>query len=426
MAMQDIRLRLEPQHSTVAFSSSSSTSTSTSPSPLPATVETTLIETDDTTTTTSTSTSTTTASPTNCAQLLPELSFSSETTAAAVNTAPQQHYYHHHHHHPHSHPHPHPAQPRALPRHHVEQLQLLHSHHTHGHVPELQQLPRSPSSEEDNSPTEMNNCRRLVDKPPLVKRLTMGIGLLRGTEDSRPLVHNTCSSSSSSFINSGSSQTISDGYVNEAICEPDKYVTSKFGDSCRQSLTALETATQRLQAELPSSKKYLRETCSANSSPKLFAHGSSLRLDNLSLAEQQELKGAAWYQAGIPREISLEVLSRQSPGAFLVRQSSTKPGCFALSLRVPPPSPRVAHYLILRTPRGYKIKGFTKEFSSLRALITHHSVMPELLPVPLTLPRPAHVRAQAQAAYGNGNGGGDFEMYGSLNDFRKMMADLNV
>lgn len=28
---------------------------------------------------------------------------------------------------------------------------------------------RSPSSEEDNSPTELNNCRRLIDKPPLVK-----------------------------------------------------------------------------------------------------------------------------------------------------------------------------------------------------------------------------------------------------------------
>ncbi|KAH8370760.1 hypothetical protein KR093_004880 [Drosophila rubida] len=406
MAMQDIRLRLEPQHSTVAFSSSGSTSTSTSPSP--ATVETTLIETPDTTKTKTSSSPTATA---RRPQLLPELSFSPQQQ--------QHHYYHHHHHHPHSHSHP--AQPRAQPRHHVEQLQLLHSHHTHSHHgPEQQQLPRSPSSEEDNSPTEMNNCRRLVDKPPLVKRLTMGIGLLRGTEDSRPLVHNTCSSS----LNSGSSQTISDGYVNEAICEPDKYVASKFGDSCRQSLTALETATQRLHAELPNSKKYMRETCSANSSPKLFANNGSLRLDNLSLAEQQELKGAAWYQAGIPREISLEVLSRQSPGAFLVRQSSTKPGCFALSLRVPPPSPRVAHYLILRTPRGYKIKGFTKEFSSLRALITHHSVMPELLPIPLTLPRPAHARAQAQA-YGN-NGGGDFEMYGSLNDFRKMMADLNV
>jgi len=95
---------------------------------------------------------------------------------------------------------------------------------------------------------------------------------------------------------------------------------------------------------------------SANSSPKMYAANLPLRLDNLSIAEQNELKGAAWFQAGIPRDISLEVLSRQSPGAFLVRQSNTKPGCFALSLRVPPPGPKVAHYLILRTPRGYKIK----------------------------------------------------------------------
>lgn len=33
------------------------------------------------------------------------------------------------------------------------------------------------------------------------------------------------------------------------------------------------------------------------------------------------------------------------------------------------------------------MQGFTKEFSSLRALITHHSVMKELLPIPLNLPR---------------------------------------
>ncbi|XP_037722065.1 tensin-3 [Drosophila subpulchrella] len=426
MTMQDIRLRLEPQHSTATFISSSSASSTSSQ-----TAETTLIET-------------------------AEDSPASEAAVGAVTTTSPQHYFHHHHPpthphpqpqprqqpHPHSHSHPHPH----LQRRPVEQLHLLHSHHdvqelsgqehphphssSHPH-PHPHHL-RSPSSEEDNSPTEMNNCRRLVDKPPLVKRLTMGIGLLRGTEDSRPLVHSTCGSSLTSGSGCGSTQTISDGYVNEAICEPDKYVASKFGDSCRQSLSALESATQRLQVELPASnKKYLRETCSANSSPKLFSAHGSLRLDNLSLSEQQELKGAAWFQAGIPREISLEVLSRQSPGAFLVRQSSTKPGCFALSLRVPPPSPRVAHYLILRTQRGYKIKGFTKEFSSLKALITHHSVMPELLPVPLTLPRPPNTRSQrSQAAYGggsgSGNGGADFEMYGSLNDFRKMMADLNV
>ncbi|XP_033159278.1 uncharacterized protein LOC117140456 [Drosophila mauritiana] len=416
MIMQDIRLRLEPQHSKATFISSSSASSSSSQ-----TAETTLIET-------------------------AEKSPASEAAAGAVTTTSPQHYFHHHH--PPAHPHPQP-QPRQQPHPHshshpqlqrrpVEQLHLLHSHHDvqelsgqeHPHPHPHPHHLRSPSSEEDNSPTEMNNCRRLVDKPPLVKRLTMGIGLLRGTEDSRPLMHSTCGSSLTSGSGCGSTQTISDGYVNEAICEPDKYVASKFGDSCRQSLSALESATQRLQVELPAaSKKYLRETCSANSSPKMFPGHGALRLDNLSLSEQQELKGAAWFQAGIPREISLEVLSRQSPGAFLVRQSSTKPGCFALSLRVPPPSPRVAHYLILRTQRGYKIKGFTKEFSSLKALITHHSVMPELLPVPLTLPRPPSTRSQrSQGAYGGGTGNGaaDFEMYGSLNDFRKMMADLNV
>lgn len=204
----------------------------------------------------------------------------------------------------------------------------------------------------------------------------MGMGLLRTTEDSRPLVH------TSSSLNSCSSQTTSDGYVNEAICEPDKIISSRFGDSCRQSLTALPTlnSTHRPQDhnEFNFKRKYLRETSSgtpclfilnfrnglcdahfsptANSSPKMLAPTAPLHIDSFSPAEQNELKGAAWFQAGIPREISLEVLSRQSPGAFLVRQSSTKPGCFALSLRVPPPAPKVAHYLIMRTSRGYKIK----------------------------------------------------------------------
>ncbi|XP_055688729.1 EGFR adapter protein-like [Lutzomyia longipalpis] len=270
---------------------------------------------------------------------------------------------------------------------------------------------RSPSSEEDNSPTEMNNCRRLVEKPPLVKRLTMG--LLRATEESRPLVRNAGSS-----VTSGSTHTICDGYVNEGICDPERIISSKFGDSCRKSLMSMTMDTRAdSHHEFSFKKNFLRETSSANSSPKIF--GPSHRTDHLSLAEQNELKGAAWFQAGIPREISLEVLSRQSPGAFLVRQSSSKPGCFALSLRVPPPAPKVAHYLILKTPRGYKIKGFTKEFSSLRALITHHSVMPELLPVPLSLPRPQNMAPPRRDL-------DDFDTYGSLNDFRKMMADLNV
>ena len=74
---------------------------------------------------------------------------------------------------------------------------------------------------------------------------------------------------------------------------------------------------------------------------------------------------------------------------------------------------------------------YKKEFSSLRALITHHSVMPELLPVPLTLPRPTNMGAGAPGSRHGSRGSeldgcDDFDTYGSLNDFRKMMADLNV
>lgn len=173
------------------------------------------------------------------------------------------------------------------------------------------------------------------------------MGLLQPTEENRPLVHNTS-------LNSGSLQTISDGYVNGGICESEKLTTNKNGnisggDACRQSLTTIHVVGHHHlhdNSELNFKKKY----------SNILTPSTSIKIDGLSTAEQNELKGAAWFQAGIPREISLEVLSRQSPGAFLVRQSSTKPGCFALSLRVPPPAPKVAHYLILRTPRGYKIK----------------------------------------------------------------------
>lgn len=79
--------------------------------------------------------------------------------------------------------------------------------------------------------------------------------------------------------------------------------------------------------------------------------------DALDESEEADLKDASWFQAGISRDIAVEVLSSKSPGAFLVRKSTSKPGCFALTLRVPsPPGPKTANYIILRTTRGYKIK----------------------------------------------------------------------
>ncbi|KAH8270502.1 hypothetical protein KR018_010905 [Drosophila ironensis] len=312
-----------------------------------------------------------------------------------------------------------------------------------------EKVAQTPSSDEDNSPTELNNCKRLADKPPLVKRLTMG--LLRHNEESRPLVANMTPLAAPLDCQ----PVYSNGYINE-----DSYIDSKFGDSCRQSLTAipmLDNVNLNDNNEFNLKKRYLRETSSANSSPKIFANrlrmsqgASAQRCSSLANTfgndeEEADLKEACWYQAGISRDIAVEVLQTKSPGAFLVRKSSSKPGCYALTLRVPsPPGPKIANYIILRSARGYKIKvsgvdvcfpassgpshmkivlfllqGFRKEFSSLKALITHHSVMPELLPVPLAMPRPANMSSSRRNL-------DDFDTYDSLQMLLKYLRAKNM
>lgn len=82
------------------------------------------------------------------------------------------------------------------------------------------------------------------------------MGLLRTSEESRPLVLNTPSPTS------GSMHTISDGYVNEGICDPDKIISSKFGDSCRKSLTSVLDKSYKDTCEFDLKKHFLRETSS--------------------------------------------------------------------------------------------------------------------------------------------------------------------
>lgn len=77
----------------------------------------------------------------------------------------------------------------------------------------------TPSSDESNSPTELNSYKRLTDKPPLIKRLTMGLAGGRdvlgvnGEDDSCPLV------SGGSTPTSPTNRPRSGGYVNEAIID---------------------------------------------------------------------------------------------------------------------------------------------------------------------------------------------------------------
>ncbi|PBC30393.1 Tensin-4 [Apis cerana cerana] len=320
----------------------------------------------------------------------------------------------------------------------------------------------TPSSDESNSPTELNSYKRLTDKPPLIKRLAMGLTGgrdvlgLNGEDDSCPLV------SGSSTPTSPSNRPHSGGYINEAIIESEgtrpAYNKIPPSESLDNTINASITAknfnieNNRIGHNSPSSGtetefKSKRRSQISTSSSSVPADGSTHgstptppplpeRTDSLNnRSEEAELRKAPWFQAGIPsvmiiydsREITLEVLSQEPEGAFMVRESTSKPGCYALSLRVPrefQPS-GIAHYLIMRTNKGYKIKGFTKEFTTLTALITHHSVMPELLPCPLSLSRynPSFVKSDSNKDFADIDSDPD---YNTLADFRKMMADLNV
>lgn len=210
-----------------------------------------------------------------------------------------------------------------------------------------------------------------------------------------------------------------------------------------------ESESNRNTIEFDFKKNVIRETSSANCSPKKFLLNSIKRTDSLNANHHQidddiedlELKEASWFHSGLPRQMSLEILAQQSPGDFIVRRSHNKNGSFTLSLRVPGTSHKIAHYLIVRTHRGYKIKvssrqihskiysnfiltqilgqGFHKEFSSLRALITHHSVMPESLPVPLALPRPSNINRKCKNI-------DDYDTYARLKDLRSIFSDLDV
>lgn len=65
-------------------------------------------------------------------------------------------------------------------------LRTYHNHnHNHAHS---ESTHSTPSSEESNSPTELNSYKRLTDKPPLIKRLAMGLTGTPPDEDNCPLV----------------------------------------------------------------------------------------------------------------------------------------------------------------------------------------------------------------------------------------------
>eukprot|EP00057_Strongylocentrotus_purpuratus_P003969 XP_003727756.1 PREDICTED: uncharacterized protein LOC100888200 isoform X2 [Strongylocentrotus purpuratus] len=97
---------------------------------------------------------------------------------------------------------------------------------------------------------------------------------------------------------------------------------------------------------------------------------------------------APWFKAGIPKEIAFEILHQQEKGAFIVRESKSHPGSYALSMKVDTNfnDSSLANYLLVRSKNGgYTIKGFGRDFPDLPQLVHFYTLHQDQLPCKLVI-----------------------------------------
>ncbi|XP_007940382.1 tensin-4 [Orycteropus afer afer] len=108
-----------------------------------------------------------------------------------------------------------------------------------------------------------------------------------------------------------------------------------------------------------------------------------------------------WFKPSITREQAIELLRKEEPGTFVVRDSSSYRGSFGLALKVQeaPASAQtrpgedscdlIRHFLIESSAKGVHLKGADEEpyFGSLSAFVYQHSIMALALPCKLTIPQ---------------------------------------
>ncbi|KAI5770396.1 SLA2 [Gulo gulo luscus] len=84
-----------------------------------------------------------------------------------------------------------------------------------------------------------------------------------------------------------------------------------------------------------------------------------------------------WLYEGLSREKAEELLllPGNSGGAFLIRESQTRRGCYSLSVRLSRPASwdRIRHYRIQRLDNGWLYISPRLTFPSLQALVDHYS-----------------------------------------------------
>merc|ERR1711953_1192639 len=95
---------------------------------------------------------------------------------------------------------------------------------------------------------------------------------------------------------------------------------------------------------------------------------------------------ASWFCPKMSRFQAENFLKNSPVGSFVVRNSSSQNSSYVLSLRAP--GVTVQHYLIFSGQKDVKISGSCKVFPSLFSLVTHLSIMKEILPCRLAVSSP--------------------------------------
>ncbi|XP_025851506.2 tensin-4 isoform X1 [Vulpes vulpes] len=154
-------------------------------------------------------------------------------------------------------------------------------------------------------------------------------------------------------------------------------------------------------------------TSSSNSCPATRSHSQTLPDAPLTTSSEGPTRDIQptmkfvmdtskyWFKPSITREQAIELLRKEEPGTFVVRDSSSYRGSFGLALKVqeaPAPSPNrsgednsdlIRHFLIESSAKGVHLKGADEEpyFGSLSAFVCQHSIMALALPCKLTIPQ---------------------------------------
>jgi len=110
-----------------------------------------------------------------------------------------------------------------------------------------------------------------------------------------------------------------------------------------------------------------------------------------------------WYKSDYNREQAENYLLEHEIGTFVIRKSETIQECHVLSVKVPKyvNVSEISHYLIVKSKSTslsslhqakskssksvYSVRGYNKEFSDLKSLVTHCSFMRDIIPVTLNL-----------------------------------------